>query len=905
MIYDVIIVGAGVSGSAIARELSKYAAEICVLEKAEDVCCGTSKANSAIVHAGYDCKTGTMMAKMNLRGNEMMEQLSIDLDFPFRRNGSLVVCLDASRRADLLALYNQGLANGVPGLKLLDRAEALTMEPNLSQNTVAALYAPSAGIVCPFGMNIAMAENAKENGVDFFFNTYVEDLCTDESGVWHIRTCNGEYQARCVVNAAGVYADKLHNMVSKEKIHITARRGDYLLLDHEAGDHVSHTIFPQPSKLGKGVLVAPTIHGNLIVGPTATDIEDKECTATTQTELDDVVSSAGMSVRDIPLRKVITSFAGLRAHEDHHEFILQEVFDAPAFFDCAGIESPGLTSAPAIGEYMAQLIVGRFHWEKKTNWKATRKGVLNPQRLSLEERNSLIRSFPAYGQIICRCESVTEGEIVDAIQRPLGARSLDGVKRRTRAGMGRCQSGFCSPRVMEILSRELKVPLEEITKSGGNSTIVLERTKGGTRVMINRDIVIIGGGPAGLAAAVAAKENGVQDILILERADELGGILNQCIHNGFGLRRFKEELTGPEYAGRFIDKVRELSIEYKLGTMVMDISKDHVITTINRNEGVAQIQAKAVILAMGCRERPRGALNIPGYRPAGIFSAGTAQRLVNIEGYMPGREAVILGSGDIGLIMARRMTLEGAKVKVVAEIMPYSGGLKRNIVQCLDDFGIPLKLSHTVVNIEGKEHITAVTIAKVDTNRKPIPGTEERYTCDTLLLSVGLIPENELSRSAGISINSVTNGPLVNESMETNIPGVFACGNVLHVHDLVDFVSEEAECAGKNAAEYVLGTPGEINEKVITLRAEQGVRYTVPSSINLSKMPDTLTVRFRVGAVYQNAAVCVYYNSEKVKTYSKRILAPGEMEQIVLRKSDLVALENLEEITIRIEEGAQ
>lgn len=420
--------------------------------------------------------------------------------------------------------------------------------------------------------------------------------------------------------------------------------------------------------------------------------------------------------------------------------------------------------------------------------------------------------------------------------------------------------------------------------------------------MIQRDIVIIGGGPAGLAAAAAARKSGVQDILILERDGELGGILNQCIHNGFGLRRFKEELTGPEYAGRFIDEIKELGIEYKLGTMVMDISENRVVTAMNREEGILQLQAKAVILAMGCRERPRGALNIPGYRPAGIFSAGTAQRLVNIEGYMPGREVVILGSGDIGLIMARRMTLEGAKVKVVAELMPYSGGLKRNIVQCLDDFGIPLKLSHTVVDIEGKEHISAVTIAEVGPDRKPIPGTEERYTCDTLLLSVGLIPENELSRSAGVEINAVTSGPYVNESMETSIPGVFACGNVLHVHDLVDFVSEEAERAGQNAAQYVKGEAGAESGRTIALKTRDGVRYTVPSTVDPSRMPDNLTVRFRVGAVYQNAAVCVYYGEEKVKSYPKRILAPGEMEQIILQRKDLEAREDLKEITICIEE---
>ncbi|RKM62324.1 FAD-binding protein [Butyrivibrio sp. CB08] len=416
------------------------------------------------------------------------------------------------------------------------------------------------------------------------------------------------------------------------------------------------------------------------------------------------------------------------------------------------------------------------------------------------------------------------------------------------------------------------------------------------------DIVIVGGGPAGLAAAVAAKEAGNDSILILERDHELGGILNQCIHNGFGLHTFKEELTGPEYAYRFIKQVLDLGIEYKLNTMVMDIAADKTVTAMNREDGMFQIPAKAVILAMGCRERPRGALNIPGYRPAGIFSAGTAQRLVNIEGYMPGREVVILGSGDIGLIMARRMTLEGAKVKVVAELLPYSGGLKRNIVQCLDDYGIPLKLSHTVVDIEGKEHVTAVTIAEVGPDRKPIPGTEERYTCDTLLLSCGLIPENELSRSAGVQMSPITSGPVVNESLETNIPGVFACGNVLHVHDLVDYVSEEAKRAGQNAVKYINdGCKNAEASDVIELVATEGARYTVPSTINKSRMDDLLTVRFRVGDVYKNSFVSVYFDDERVMHNEKRILAPGEMEQIILQKKKLDEYPNLKKITVKIE----
>ena len=419
--------------------------------------------------------------------------------------------------------------------------------------------------------------------------------------------------------------------------------------------------------------------------------------------------------------------------------------------------------------------------------------------------------------------------------------------------------------------------------------------------MKNYDIVIVGGGPAGLAAAVAAKKAGNDSILILERDKELGGILNQCIHNGFGLHTFKEELTGPEYAYRFMEQVFDLNIEYKLNTMVMDISPEKVVTTMNREDGMVEYQAKAVILAMGCRERPRGALNIPGYRPAGIFSAGTAQRLVNIEGYMPGREVVILGSGDIGLIMARRMTLEGAKVKVVAELMPYSGGLKRNIVQCLDDFGIPLKLSHTVVDIEGKERVSAVTIAEVGPDMKPIPGTEERYTCDTLLLSCGLIPENELSKKAGVEMNMITSGPVVNESLETNVPGIFACGNVLHVHDLVDYVSEEAARAGENAAKYAAGQTAATSDKVIKLVATEGARYTVPSTIDVSRMEDLLTVRFRVGAVFKDSYVSVYFDDKQIMHNKKRIMAPGEMEQIILQKKKLEEAGDVQTITIKIE----
>lgn len=428
------------------------------------------------------------------------------------------------------------------------------------------------------------------------------------------------------------------------------------------------------------------------------------------------------------------------------------------------------------------------------------------------------------------------------------------------------------------------------------------------------DIAVIGGGPAGLAAAVAARDAGAGGILILERDREPGGILNQCIHNGFGLHTFREELTGPEYAARFIAMVRERSITCMTDTMVTDIDSDKTVTAMNRTQGVFRIRARAVVLAMGCRERARGALHIPGYRPAGIFSAGTAQRLVNMEGYLPGREAVILGSGDIGLIMARRMTLEGAKVKAVAELMPYSGGLKRNIVQCLDDFGIPLKLSHTVVAIRGRERVEGVTLAQVDAAGKPVPGTEEDYACDTLLLSVGLIPENELTRGMGVEMDAVTAGPVVNESLEANIPGVFACGNVLHVHDLVDYVSEEAACAGRNAAIFAekrqtgeiadSGPQGVASEcgPETALVPGPGVRYTVPQRIRTERMDERLTVRFRADAVYRNAYIGVYCNEKRMIHIRKPVITPGEMEAMILEKHLLAAYSNLRRITITIEE---
>ena len=467
---DIIIIGAGVSGCAIARELSRKKASILVVEREEDVCCGTSKANSAIVHAGYDAKHGSLMAKLNVLGSEMMPALSEELDFHYRQNGSLVVMLDENDRPNLIKLYENGLKNGVKDLRIIEREELVALEPNISDNAVAALYAPTGGIVCPFGLTYALAENAASNGVQFQFDSEVTGIEKIDGG-WRVQTCKGDLEARVVVNAAGVHAGRLHNMVSDEPMTIIPRRGDYFLLDRTTGGFVERTIFQLPGKKGKGVLVAPTVHGNTIVGPTAIDVEDPDATATTQAGLDDIRAKCAQAVKNLPLRQTITSFAGLRAHEPRHEFFIGEI--APGFVDCAAIESPGLSSAPAIGVMVADIVTEILNLQPDPGFDGTRKGILNPQTLSIDEYNALIRENPAYGTVICRCETVTEGEILDAIRRVPGAKSIDGVKRRTRAGMGRCQGGFCSPRVLEILSRELGVPMEQITKSGGNSRLIL------------------------------------------------------------------------------------------------------------------------------------------------------------------------------------------------------------------------------------------------------------------------------------------------------------------------------------------------------------------------------------------------------------------------------------------------
>ncbi|MBQ6102806.1 MAG: FAD-dependent oxidoreductase, partial [Kiritimatiellae bacterium] len=531
--------------------------------------------------------------------------------------------------------------------------------------------------------------------------------------------------------------------------------------------------------------------------------------ATTYEGLEKAKAGARRTYPGLPLNKVITEFSGLRAHETTvSDFVLGEVADAPGFFNALGVESPGLTSAPALGAWLAERVAEKLDATRKvatdisfdvSDWPVTRE-------MAKEDLAALIQKNPAFGRVICRCESVSEGEIRAAIRCRVGARTLDGIKRRTRSGMGRCQGGFCTPKLIEILGEELGLRPEAFLVSRKTAPAELREIAAAAATTAEGawDVTVIGAGPAGLAAAVAAREAGAEKVLVLERDDAPGGILQQCIHNGFGLHRFKEELTGPEYAQRYIDQARALKIPIRCGTMVMEIApgKLHTITTMSRRYGMQEVKTKSVVLAMGCRERPRGALMTPGTRPAGVYTAGTVQRLVNMDGIMPGKRVVILGSGDIGLIMARRLTFQGAKVLACIEIMKKSSGLMRNVVQCLQDYDIPLLLSHTVTDVEGREHVTGVKVSQVDDNLKPIPGTEMHFDCDTLLLSCGLIPENELTKAAGVEMDPATRGPKVDAAMATSVPGIFAGGNVVRVYDLVDWVSRDSEIAGRSAAKY-------------------------------------------------------------------------------------------------------
>ena len=886
--FDVVVVGAGIAGCTAARELARYDLSICVLEAGNDIACGATRANSAIVHAGFDPVPGTLKARFNVEGSKAYPRWCDELGVQFRRNGSMVLAFDDEGRLKLDELVRRADANGVEGVRIVSGSRAREMEPNVSPEVACALVAPTGGIVDPYGFAFAAAENACGNGVRFLFNHRVEHIVRVGGG-FIIEVAGERFSARAVVNAAGLFADEINNMVSGKRFSITPRRGEYYLYDTEYATTFEHTMFQVPGPLGKGVLVTPTIHGNMLIGPNSVSQASKTDLSTTQEGLADIVERARRTWPAASPRGAITNFAGLRAAGESGDFVIGEVADAPGFFNIACFESPGLTSAPAVATFIASQVAARLGADGNPSFNPRRAPQLPFTAMTDEQRERAIASNPAFGHVVCRCCEVTEAEVVRALHGPLPVLSLDAIKWRTGATMGRCHGGFCSPELVEIMSRELGCAPDAINKRLAGSRMIasaradyveLAREGGGSskgeapeeadaqrselgapaRIEDSFDVVVIGGGAAGMAAAASARRAGAARVAMVDREERPGGVLRQCVHNGFGLHRMKAELTGPEYAAQEEQAVINVGVTCEYGVSVLRIDDEGAGKLVVGTRFGAELflHAKAVVLATGSRERGLGALGIAGARPSGVYTAGCAQNFMNLQGLVPGSTAVVLGSGDIGLIMARRMSLSGIRVLGVYEIMPFSSGLRRNIVQCLDDFGIPLHLSRTVVRLEGETRLNAVVVADVDpSTRRPIEGTEERIPCDTLVLSCGLIPENEVAKTAGVALSPITGGAVVDERLATSVPGVFACGNALHVHDLADFASEEGERAGASAAAFARGdtsaatrTKGVPGESSIEVVAGEGVRYVVPQVISRDA-EGPVTLSFRVSDVIE------------------------------------------------------
>lgn len=893
--FDVVVVGAGIAGCTAARELARYDLSICVLEAGNDIACGATRANSAIVHAGFDPVPGTLKARFNVEGSKAYPRWCDELGVQFRRNGSMVLAFDGEGRLKLEELVRRADANGVEGVRIVSGNRAREMEPNVSSEAACALVAPTGGIVDPYGFAFAAAENACGNGVRFLFNHRVERIVRADGG-FRVEASGERFSARAVVNAAGLFADEINNMVSGKRFFITPRRGEYYLYDTEYATTFEHTMFQVPGPLGKGVLVTPTIHGNMLIGPNSVSQASKTDLSTTQEGLADIVERARRTWPAASPRGAITNFAGLRAAGESGDFVIGEAADAPGFFNIACFESPGLTSAPAAATFIASQVAARMGAGSNPSFNPRRAPQLPFTAMTDEQRERAIASDPAFGHVICRCCEVTEAEVVRALHGPLPVLSLDAIKWRTGATMGRCHGGFCSPELVEIMSRELGCAPDAIDKRLAGSRIIasaradyvelvraggspskgeapeeadarhaapdVQRSELGApaRIEGSFDVVVIGGGAAGMAAAASARRAGAARVAMVDREERPGGVLKQCVHNGFGLHRMKAELTGPEYAAQEEQAVIDVGVTCEYGVSVLRIDDEVAGKLVVGTRFGAELflHAKAVVLATGSRERGLGALGIAGARPSGVYTAGCAQNFMNLQGLVPGSTAVVLGSGDIGLIMARRMSLSGIRVLGVYEIMPFSSGLRRNIVQCLDDFGIPLHLSRTVVRLEGETRLNAVVVADVDpSTRRPIEGTEERIPCDTLVLSCGLIPENEVAKTAGVALSPITGGAVVDECLATSVPGVFACGNALHVHDLADFASEEGERAGASAAAFARGdtsaatrTKGVADKSSIEVIAGEGVRYVVPQVISRDA-EGPVTLSFRVSDVIE------------------------------------------------------
>ena len=821
--FDVVVIGAGIVGCAIARELTRWNVDVCVVDKASDVAALTTRANSGIVHAGFDAKHGSLKARYNVEGSRMYAALADELGFAYRNNGSLVLAFTEEERENVEALLQNGYANGVEQLRIVDAAELQELEPNVSREALCALYAPTGAICNPYETALAFAENALANGAQVRLNSQVCSIVRADGGQGFeveihdmLKDEVTALQARVVVNAAGVFADCIGAMAGCKLPAITARRGEYVILDKRRGDAFNCTMFRAPSKVGKGVLVSPTVDGNLIVGPNAHAV-DRNARDTTGEGIAEVLKKAHDLWPDLDESAIIARFAGLRATPENGDFTVGEAEDLPGFFNAAGIESPGLTAAPAIAIDLASQIAAHLGASENAAFDPHREATPRYAEMTEEERVARVQADPLWGRMICRCEQVTEAEVRAAVNAPIPACTLDAIKWRTRAGMGRCHGGFCSPYVTQIIAQETGCRIDEVRKGDVGTRVAAEQgaIKNGPfapeaeydtaqdTVSYSVDVLVAGGGAGGIAAALAAREGGVGKVVIVDREDELGGILKQCIHPGFGLDRYNEELTGPEYAARDEADLAASGIDVLKRTTVAafePVEGGYRVEAIGP-EGAYSIQAKSIVLATGSRERSAGQVDLNGDRPAGVYTAGSAQNFMNLMGVLPGREVVIYGSGDIGLIMARRLAWEGAHVKAVVERSKRPKGLRRNVKQCLEDNDIPILLSQSVVRVFGKERVEGVEIVHTDRETKrPIPGTEYRMDCDTLLLSCGLIPEQDLLAEAG-------GAPISRGSCETTMPGVFLCGNASQIHDIVDAVTEEGVYVGACAAAYVCGTP--------------------------------------------------------------------------------------------------
>lgn len=937
---DVLIIGGGISGVSIARELSRWKLDILLVEKEADLAVQASGRNDGEVHPGVDLKKGSLKQHYVLKGNRMYDRICEELDVPFDRCGQYV---GFTRWRYLPAVFLYYLDKrywcGVKDTRLVGGKKLHMAEPELNPDFKFAIYNSSAGCVCPYGLTIAYGENAVSNGVRIKLNTAVLGMEVKEGRIISADTNRGRIYPRLVINAAGAFAEDVAVMAGDPFYSIHPRKGTNSILDKKAG-HLIRSIasvktLKRTTGHTKGGGLLHTVDGNVLVGPDAEETWEKENFATSQTSVDRVFAKQRGTAGGLSEKDIITYFTGVRAAAFEEDFIIERGRKTGNLIHCAGIQSPGLTTAPAVAEDVAGMAAeflsagGRV--EPNPSFNPRRKGVPRLRELPREERDRLIRENPDYGVIICRCEEISKGEIEDALDSPLPVCTVDGIKKRLRPGMGRCQGGFCQPLVTRIISEHEKLPLSRVRKAGGGSIIsygpmeaelsmeaghTMEAKhsgealrKGGARdgsVLSGSlssfpgkvpetetyDVLVIGGGPAGLAAAIEADKEGAC-VLLAEREERLGGILKQCIHDGFGLLRFGRLLTGPEYAEHFVEEFLGRGIACRLQAFVSDIRKEQEgfrISLVDRS-GVTDIRAGAVVLATGCRERTARQVFIHGTRPSGIFTAGTAQHFVNLLGEMITRRCVILGSGDIGLIMARRLTLEGATVLGVYEAKPEPSGLTRNIRQCLEDYNIPLYLSSTVTRVYGEERLTGVEIARVDERMKPVAGTEKRVACDALVLSVGLIPENEIAQRLGVTLDRGTKGPVCDNTFMTDAEGVFTCGNAMHVNDLVDYVSESGELAGKYAARYACKK--HTKKEYIEIQADDSLLYVVPQRMDIKISMDIKTPMdasctepavfyFRSSKTMEHAVLSVSDGNKTVFEKAYEQLKPPEMKHFTM-----------------------